>query len=142
MNIFVLIFILFNKVRNKFGISEPLYVPVVTMLEPIKQLAETKLKNDEAKTEILAMVLGRDITHDFYKYVHNFCFFKSEIVSNVMHLQLRFLLISTQVFIPSYISGCRRIGNHGIAGYCCVIGVILLQTQTIRNKNKKRSCMT
>ena len=31
------------QIRNKFGVSESLHVPVVTLLEPIKQLAETKV---------------------------------------------------------------------------------------------------
>ena len=50
------------QIRNKFGISEPLHVPVVTLLEPIKQLAETKLKNQEDRNEILAIILGGLVT--------------------------------------------------------------------------------
>ena len=50
------------QIRNKFGTSEPLHIPVVTMLEPIKQLAETKVKNEEDKNEILAMILGGLVT--------------------------------------------------------------------------------
>ena len=54
------------QVRNKFGISDSLYVPVVTMMEPIKQLAETKVKNEEDKNEILAMIIGmREIVDKF-----------------------------------------------------------------------------
>ena len=47
------------KSKTKFGISEPVYVPVVTLMEPIKQLAETKVKeNKEEESEKIAMVLG------------------------------------------------------------------------------------
>ena len=47
------------KAKNKFGTSEPVYVSVVTLLEPTKQLAETKVKeNKEEETRILAITLG------------------------------------------------------------------------------------
>jgi len=47
------------KAKNKFGTSEPVYVSVVTLLEPTKQLAETKVKeNKEEETRILAIILG------------------------------------------------------------------------------------
>ena len=48
--------------RNKFGISDAVYIPLVTKLEPIKQLAETKVKNEEGRTELLAMILGSLVT--------------------------------------------------------------------------------
>ena len=101
------------------------------MLEPIKQLAETKLKNNEAKTEILAMVLGRYITWILQKIIK-----KKKKISTPSDL---ILLSFIGLGIPSFISGCRGTGHPGIASYCCVIGVILLQAQTIRNKNKKLS---
>merc|ERR1711892_1233673 len=41
------------------GISEPVYVPIVTLIEPIKQLAETKDKEKkEEESEKIAIVLG------------------------------------------------------------------------------------
>lgn len=44
--------------------SESLHVPVVTLLEPIKQLAETKVKEDteERQEAILAMIIGGLVT--------------------------------------------------------------------------------
>lgn len=52
------------QIRNKFGVSESLHVPVVTLLEPIKQLAETKVKEDteERNEAILAMIIGGLVT--------------------------------------------------------------------------------
>ena len=50
------------QVRNKFGVSDAVYIPLVTKLEPIKQLAETKVKNEEGRTELLAMILGGLVT--------------------------------------------------------------------------------
>ena len=51
------------QIRNKFGISEALHVPVVTRLEPIKQLAETRHKNKtEDRNEVLAIILGALVT--------------------------------------------------------------------------------
>ena len=51
------------QIRNRFGVSEPLHVPVTTLLEPIKQLAETKVKEDtEDRNEVLAMILGGLVT--------------------------------------------------------------------------------
>ena len=50
------------QVRNKFGVSDAVYIPLVTKLEPIKQLAETKVKNEEDRTELLAMILGGLVT--------------------------------------------------------------------------------
>jgi len=47
------------KSKTKFGISEPVYVPIVTLIEPIKQLAETKVKEKkEEESEKIAIVLG------------------------------------------------------------------------------------
>ena len=37
------------------------------MMEPIKQLAETKVKNEEDKNEILAMIIGRSEMVDNYQ---------------------------------------------------------------------------
>ena len=48
--------------RNKFGTSDAVYIPLLTKLEPIKQLAETKVKNEEGRTELLAMILGGLVT--------------------------------------------------------------------------------
>ena len=50
------------QVRNKFGTSDAVYIPLLTKLEPIKQLAETKVKNEEGRTEVLAMILGGLVT--------------------------------------------------------------------------------
>merc|ERR1719273_579322 len=50
------------QVRNKFGVSDAVYIPLLTKLEPIKQLAETKVKNEEDRTELLAMILGGLVT--------------------------------------------------------------------------------
>ena len=50
------------QVRNKFGTSDAVYIPLLTKLEPIKQLAETKVKNEEGRTELLAMILGGLVT--------------------------------------------------------------------------------
>merc|ERR1712079_105149 len=50
------------QVRNEFGISDAVYIPLLTKLEPIKQLAETKVKNDDGRTELLAMILGGLVT--------------------------------------------------------------------------------
>ena len=50
------------QVRNKFGTSDAVYIPLLTKLEPIKQLAETKVKNEEGQTEVLAMILGGLVT--------------------------------------------------------------------------------
>ena len=47
------------RAKTKFGTSEPVYVPVVTLIEPIKQLAETKVKEkSEEESEKTAMILG------------------------------------------------------------------------------------
>jgi hypothetical protein len=46
------------KSKTKFGISELVYVPGVTLMEPIEQLAETKVKeNKEEEIEQISMVL-------------------------------------------------------------------------------------
>ena len=47
------------RAKTKFGTSEPVYVPVVTLIEPIKQLAETKVKEkSEEESEKTAIILG------------------------------------------------------------------------------------
>ena len=47
------------KSKNKFGKSQSVYVPVVTLLEPIKQIAETKVKeNKEEESKRIAIILG------------------------------------------------------------------------------------
>ena len=50
------------QVRNKFGTSDSVYIPMVTKLEPIKLLAETKVKNEEGRTELLGMIIGSLVT--------------------------------------------------------------------------------
>ena len=48
-----------KSTTKKFGTIEPVYVLVVTPMEHIKQLAETKVKeNKEEESEKIAMVLG------------------------------------------------------------------------------------
>ena len=45
---------------NKFGKSEALYVPFITKVEPIKTIAETKVKDERnnSKSEVLGVILG------------------------------------------------------------------------------------
>ena len=51
------------RAKTKFGTSEPVYVPVVTLIEPIKQLAETKVKEkSEEESEKTAIILGGIVT--------------------------------------------------------------------------------
>lgn len=45
------------RAKNKFGTSEPFYFPLLTQLEPIKQIAETKLKDSARETHTLVPVL-------------------------------------------------------------------------------------
>ena len=50
------------QIRNRFGISDAVFVSVTTLLEPIKLLAETKVKNEVEGRESLAMILGALVT--------------------------------------------------------------------------------
>jgi len=45
---------------NKFGKSEALYVPFVTKVEPIRTIAETKVKEESlnSESELLGVILG------------------------------------------------------------------------------------
>merc|ERR1719507_2662786 len=45
------------RAKNKFGTSEPFYFPLLTRLEPIKQIAETKLKEEEHTDNMLAPII-------------------------------------------------------------------------------------
>jgi len=45
------------RAKNKFGTSEPYYFPLLTRLEPIKQIAETKLKEQEHTDNMLAPIV-------------------------------------------------------------------------------------
>ena len=48
------------RAENKFGKSEALYVPFVTKVEPIKTIAETKVKEESlnSESELLGVILG------------------------------------------------------------------------------------
>ena len=50
------------RTENRHGRSDPLYLLVQTTSEPIKLLAETKVKNEVEGTESLAMILGALVT--------------------------------------------------------------------------------
>ena len=50
------------QIRNRFGISDAVFVSVTTLLEPIKLLAETKVKDEAEGPESLAMILGALVT--------------------------------------------------------------------------------
>jgi len=49
--------------QNKHGKSDPVYMLIETLMEPIKQIAETKIKEDDSdENQILAIILGVFIT--------------------------------------------------------------------------------
>ena len=45
--------------QNKHGKSDPVYMLIEPLMEPIKQIAETKMKEDDSdENQILAIILG------------------------------------------------------------------------------------
>jgi len=49
--------------QNKHGKSDPVYMLVETLLEPIKQIAETKLKEEDSEdNQIVAIIIGVVVT--------------------------------------------------------------------------------
>ena len=49
--------------ENKHGKSDPVYMIIETLLEPIKQIAETKLKEEDSEdSQILAIIIGVFVT--------------------------------------------------------------------------------
>ena len=47
------------RCENKHGRSDPLYLLVETLNEPIKQIAETKLKEENSEyNEMMALIIG------------------------------------------------------------------------------------
>ena len=49
--------------QNKHGKSDPVYMLIETLMEPIKQIAETKLKEEDSDdNQILAIIIGVFIT--------------------------------------------------------------------------------
>ena len=49
--------------QNKHRKSDPVYMLIETLMEPIKQIAETKIKeNDYDENRILAIIIGVFIT--------------------------------------------------------------------------------
>ena len=49
----------YQRCENKHGRSDPLYLLVETLNEPIKQIAETKLKEENSEqNEVMAIIIG------------------------------------------------------------------------------------
>ena len=49
--------------QNKHGKSDPVYMLIETLMEPIKQIAETKLKEEDSDdNQILAIIIGIFVT--------------------------------------------------------------------------------
>ena len=49
--------------QNKHGKSDPVYMLIETLMEPIKQIAETKIKEEDSDdNQILAIIIGVFIT--------------------------------------------------------------------------------